>query len=112
MRRRINKPNCLKYFSTKAEVVGSQGCTLAAPGGPLLLTLLGDKKILVCLYIVQIYYAEHPGFLKLRALGSLHFLLEHSHGLNPIEAQIFVFQSDLQYLKHRMIMMWTVEIQI
>ena len=34
VRRRIKKPNRLKHFSTNAEVMGSQGCTLAAPGGP------------------------------------------------------------------------------
>ena len=68
-----------------------------------LLFLLGDKKILVCLYIVQIYYAEHFGFLKLRALGSLHFLLEHSDGLNPIEAWISFFQTDLHYCSFRFV---------
>ena len=78
-----------------------------------LLFLLGNKKILVCLYTVQIYYAEDTGFLKLRALGSLHFLLEHSHGLNPIEAWIFFSRLICNIiLKHGMIMIWTVEIQI
>ena len=51
-----------------------QGCALAEPGGPWLLTFaLGRLENLS-----YKSYAGHPRFYSFRALGSLQFSLDHS----------------------------------
>ena len=54
----------------------TQGCTLAEPGGPWRPTVApGQLENLTFLYKS---YAGHPGFYRLRALGSLQFSLEQA----------------------------------
>ena len=53
-----------------------QGCALAEPGSPWCLTFAVGR--LENLRISYKSYAEHPGFYRFRALGSLQFSLQHS----------------------------------
>ena len=62
--------------SRQSQSLSSQGCALAAPSGPWLLTYTGEQKILA--YFVDIIYWA-PGFHRFRALASRQlFFLEHS----------------------------------